>query len=111
MSVRAKGMQAIKTHSAVLGGGSQSNERHVHQFQLAALELERTRRTREKQAALRRVGDIDRVLSEIEKVMRRHQTALGLFDVEAGPPGETPVPVGPTGESEMAVTKRRVLKY
>ena len=100
MSVRARGAQDIRTHSAVLGGGSQANERHVHQFQLAALELERTRRTREKQAALRRVRDIDAMLAEIEVIMRRHQEALGFHGPEAG----DPVP-------EPGDTKRRVLRY
>jgi hypothetical protein len=109
MSGRARGMGEIKTHAAVLGGGSQANERHVHQFQLAALELERTRRTREKQAALRRVGDIDRVLLEIEKVMRQHQAALGLRALETGAPGEEPGVK--EGEGEAAGPKRRVLKY
>ncbi len=108
MSGRPKGIGEIKTHSAATGG-SAPNERHVHQFQLAALEFERTRRTREKQAALRRVGDIDRVLSEIEKVMRRHQTALGLTEVE----GEPPPAEGPAAarEGEAAGPKRRVLRY
>jgi hypothetical protein len=107
MSGRARGMGEIKTHSAVLGGGSQASERHVHQFQLAALELERTRRTREKQAALRRVGDIDRMLSEIEKVMSQHQAALGLRGLETGAPGEGAA----VKEGEAAGPKRRVLKY
>jgi hypothetical protein len=110
MSGRLRGLQEIRTHSAVLGGSAQTNERHVLQFQLAALELERTRRNREKQAALRRVGDIDRTLSEIEKVMRQHQTALGLRDVETSAPGAGPA-VAKEGEGEAAGIRRRVLKY
>jgi hypothetical protein len=110
MSHRPRGMGEIKSHSAVLGGGSQANERHVHQFQLAALELERTRRNREKQAALRRVGEIDRMLSEIEKVMRQHQAALGLKDLEASEPGEGPA-TAKEREGEGTGAKRRVLRY
>jgi hypothetical protein len=96
---RARGAQEIRTHSAVLGSSTQSNERHVHQFQLAALELERTRRNREKQAALRRVRDIDAMLAEIEVVMRRHQEALGLRGLEPGAAAPEPP------------AKRRVLRY
>ena len=65
MVVRARGVQGIKTLASILGTGAHSNERHVHQFQLASLELERTRRARERQSALRRIKDIDERLVEI----------------------------------------------
>jgi hypothetical protein len=100
MSARPRGAQNIRTHSVVLGSGSHSNERHVHQFQLAALELERTRRNKEKVAALRRVRDIDLMLAEIEVIMRRHQEALGISGSEASAPNPEPPD-----------TKRRVLRY
>jgi hypothetical protein len=99
MSIRARGAQEIRTHAAVQGSCSHSNERHVIQFQLAALELERTRRNREKEAALRRVRDIDRMLLEIEEIMRRNHEILGL----SVPEGITP--------AEMPATKRQVLRY
>src|SRR5436305_1097238 len=108
MSNRVRGVQEIRTHSAVLGSGSHSKERHVRQFQLAALELERTRRTRERDAALRRVRDIDTMLAEIALAMLKHQEALGLGPA-AGTEGEGP-PEGQENEGEGAV-KRRVLRY
>lgn len=97
---RARGSQDIRTHSVVMGSGTHANERHVHQFQLAALELERTRRSRERQAALKRVHDIDAMLAEIDKVMSRHQLALGTFTAEPGAPAPEP-----------PAAKRRVLRY
>lgn len=99
MSARARGAQEIRTHSAIQASCSHSNDRHVIQFQLAALELERTRRNREKEAALRRVRDIDRMLLEIEEVMRRNHEILGLSIPESIVPAGPPAP------------QRRVLRY
>ena len=78
MTIRSRGAQDVRTHSSVFGSGAHSNERHVHQFQLAALELERTRRDREKQAALRRLADLETRLLEIELLMMKRREALGL---------------------------------
>ncbi len=100
MIARARGAQEIRTHAAVQGSCSHSNERHVIQFQLAALELERTRRNREKDAALRRVRDIDRMLLEIEEIMRRNHEILGLS-----------VPERATPSAEEAPPRNRVLRY
>jgi hypothetical protein len=110
MSARARGAQEIRTHSAVLNSSTHSNERHVLQFQLAALELERTRRNREKQAALRRIRDIDRMLLEIEEIMSRNQELLGFRGPVAGAPGER-APAAREEEGEAAALKRRVLRY
>src|SRR5436305_11150055 len=100
MNTRPRGAQNVRTHAAIMGSGTHSSERHVHQFQLAALELERTRRNKEKEAALRRVRDIDSMLAEIEVIMGRHQAALGVHGTE---------PDAPALEPEAA--KRRVLRY
>lgn len=110
MGIPAKGTQEIKTHSSILGSGAHSNERHVHQFQLASLELERTRRGREKKAALRRIADIDARLAEIDVLIRRHQEALG---VTCGAGGDAPAAerAVPQNNADTASEKRRVLRY
>jgi hypothetical protein len=108
MSVRARGAQDVKTHSSVFGSGSHSNERHVHQFQLAALELECTRRNREKQAALRRLAELDARLAEIEDLMLKRREALGLVD--GGPPDTERMKVR-KGSAETPAEPRRVLRY
>lgn len=107
MSARARGMQAIKTLSAVRGTGAHSNERHVHQFQLASLELEHTRLGREKEAAFQRIGDIDARLAEIDHLIDSHQEALGLQSITALV-SERRIAKNPGGE---AVESRRVLRY
>jgi hypothetical protein len=108
MPIKNRGVQEIKTHSSILGSGTHSNERHVHQFQLASLELERTRRTREKQAAMRRVADIDARMAEIDSLIGRHQAALGLSN-DNGPGAERTDAV--RGQEKPAAEKRRVLRY
>lgn len=107
MGVRARGVQGIKTLASVLGTGAHSNERHVHQFQLACLELERTRRAREKQAAFRRIMDIDARFVEIDDLIRKHQEALGLKN------DEEPSQCHPAARNKggAAPEKRRVLRY
>ncbi|MDD5309176.1 MAG: hypothetical protein PHU25_17830 [Deltaproteobacteria bacterium] len=107
MGVRARGVQSIRTLASVLGTGTHSNERHVHQFQLASLELERTRRTREKRTAFRRIMDIDARLVEIDDLIRRHQEALGLKGDEEPSQGHSRA----RNNGEAAPEKRRVLRY
>jgi hypothetical protein len=106
MAIRARSVQEIKTLSSVFCSGVHSNERHVHQFQLAALELERTRRTRERQAAIRRIKDLDARCAEVDALIRKHKEALG--GVSANPPAEGE----PSARASEAVSKtRRVLRY
>jgi hypothetical protein len=107
MAAQSKGVREIKTHSSILGSGVHSNERHVHQFQLASLELERTRRGREKKAALQRIANIDARLAEIDELVRKHQEALGLTG--AGGPGQEATTT--RSKAEAVPDKRRVLRY
>lgn len=108
--MRAQIMRQVRerrTLSAVLGSGTHSNERHVHQFQLASLELECARRGREKQAALARIKAIDDRLAEVDRLIRKHQEALGLR--RAGEPdGVSPQAPASAGSP---TEQRRVLRY
>jgi hypothetical protein len=106
MGVRAPGVSQIKTLAQIRGSGVHSNERHVHQFQIASLELEKTRRTREREAALKRLAVLDARLVEIEAVIQKHQDALAASGPgRGGPAPEAPCPAPGAGE------KRRTIRY
>lgn len=77
MGIRAKGASGIKTLASIRGSGVHSSERHVHQFQIASLELERTRRTQERQSTLNRLKSLEERLAGIDEEIRKHQAALG----------------------------------
>jgi hypothetical protein len=96
--------KCIKTLASIRGSGSNSGERHVHQFQLASLELDRSRRMNEKNSAAARIREIDVRLHEIDKEIRRHQQAL-----DAGGAGRAS---SPANASEPAAgPRRRTLRY
>ena len=106
MATPIRGAQQIRTLSSVLCSGVHSNERHVHQFQLGALELERTRRLRERRSALRRIEELDARLAHIDALMRKRQEALGVANAEAPASGEDSAP-----SAEAASEPRRVVRY
>ena len=54
----------IKTHS---GSAKNKHETYRNYFQVGALELERWRRERERDAASNRIADIDTRIADIEK--------------------------------------------
>lgn len=103
MGVLARGVSQIKTLAAVRGSGVHSNERHVHQFQIASLELEKSRRARERQAAMNRINNIDARLVEIDALIQKHQQALGVTNGASGKPMLEP--------KAAANEKRRMLRY
>jgi hypothetical protein len=57
-------------------GSTPRRERHVVQFQLGVLELERTRREQERQTARQKVEQVERRLREIEAQIRERQDVL-----------------------------------
>ncbi|HVE84045.1 MAG TPA: hypothetical protein VND93_14410 [Myxococcales bacterium] len=101
MAARARGVAQLRTLAMVRGSGVHSNERHVHQFQIASLELEKSRRSRERQAAMTRIKNIDARLQEIEAFIHKHQEALGTG--AGGPPVAEPTPA--------PAEKRRTIRY
>ena len=50
--------------------------RHVVQFQLGVLELERTRREQERRTAQQKIDQVERRLREIDALIRERQDAL-----------------------------------
>jgi hypothetical protein len=75
MKSAARRRPEIKTASKIMER-SKVMERHVHQFQIACLELERTRRMKELNIASQRVADIHERLDAIEKEMLAHAAAM-----------------------------------
>jgi uncharacterized membrane protein YccC len=84
MGIRRKGIEQVRTLAMVRGSGVHSSERHAHQFKVASLELERSRRMKERQANLRRIEEIDARLREINDQLQTRYGALGLQTSEQG---------------------------
>lgn len=66
----------IKTHS---GRVSREHQTYRDFFQLGALELERWRREREREAASRRIAGIDSRIADIDKEKNALLTETGVF--------------------------------
>jgi hypothetical protein len=86
--------------------------RHVVQFRLGCLELERSRRLFERAAFVRRLGAIDQRLSEIEVEMAAADVFLGKLPFGApvapkGRPSGIEIEAGGRHDSR----KRRVVRY
>lgn len=103
MGSRVRGAKDIKRLSSLRARGIHANDRHVHQFQIACLELERTRRIQERHAAAQRIDDVDARITEIDALIRQHHRVLGVHaDSERGS-GAHPASAEPPA--------RRVLRY
>ena len=76
MTRPARRSPKIKTIGQIGTGRTRTTERHVHQFKIASLELERTRRSKDLASALARVAEINKRLGEIEAEMERHRVAM-----------------------------------
>ena len=77
MRGRLKGLQEVKTLAGTGGPGVRPKERHVLQFKIGSLELELTRRLKEKATALERIREIDARISQIDLEIRKHHENLG----------------------------------
>lgn len=80
MTIPVHGSRQIRTLSTIKRSSAQGNDRHVHQFRLAALELECSRLLHEKRAADRRVRGILARLTEIRQKMQEHREMLERGD-------------------------------
>ena len=76
MATSAHGAQQVRKRSAVKRAGKHSSKRHVHQFRLAALELECSRLLYEKRTAEQRIEGILGQLAEIRQEMQHHRELL-----------------------------------
>jgi len=108
MGVRVKGVAGIKTLAAARNSGTHSNERHVHQFQIATLELERTRRAQEMKAALARIAKLEARLAEIDGAIGKHLKALGMsVPTSAGMPAPSSAGVPSAAQAQPQAEERR----
>ena len=89
MGITLKGTHQIKTLARLKKSGASSSDRHVRHFQVASLEIERTRRLKERQEAMSRIEATDRRLREIGDLLQGHYVALGLSGGEATDPDGT----------------------
>ncbi|MBI3071349.1 MAG: hypothetical protein HYY84_04395 [Deltaproteobacteria bacterium] len=78
MAVPVRGIQDVKTLGFLRGSGAHGKDQHVFLFRLATLELERTRRLREREAAVKRMNAVDARLVEVERLIQNQQEALGV---------------------------------
>lgn len=100
MTIRPKSVSGTRTLATTRCSGSHSKDRHVKAFQIAALELERTRKMREIEAARARTGSLLERLREIDALIARHQADLGVVSLEVS---EEPPP--------PPVRKRQTIRY
>jgi hypothetical protein len=84
MPIRVKSVSSTRTLSVLRGSGTNSKDRHVKAFQIASLELERTRRMREYQAARDRVKSLTERLHEVDALIARIREELGTPGVVGG---------------------------
>lgn len=98
-----KGIREVRSLSGPTGWGTHSKERHVYQFRIGALELERTRLSHEKNRFLERLRGIEERLSEIDREIRTHQAVL------AG--GAAPEPMPTMRALSATRSQKRTLRY
>lgn len=91
MGVSLKGATQIKTLACLKKSGASGSGRHVRHFQVASLEIERTRRLKERRETVSRLEATDQRLREIEELLRGHHEALG-FTTGDGAPGDGTTP-------------------
>lgn len=122
---RPRTAATIKTVGQLAVGRAKGDARHVHQFRIACLELERTRRLKELAAATRALEGLRARLAEIDREITRHQDDMGpapLTTPMTTPPPTPPAPApeaAPRARSEAApapgrkpaAAKRRTLRY
>jgi hypothetical protein len=82
MSITAKGCTQVKSLASLKKSGTHSGGRHVRHFQVASLEMERSRRLKDRDDALQRLQAHEKRLDEIDVLLRGHYDALGLVDGE-----------------------------
>ena len=99
MPIRVKSVSGTRTLAAVRGSGVHSKDRHVKAFQIASLELERTRKMRELQAARARMGALLERLREVDALIKKHYADLGVVSIDVV---EEPAP---------PLRKRQTIRY
>lgn len=82
MPVRVKSVSGTRTLAVLRGSGVHAKDRHVKAFQIASLELDRTRRMRELKSARDRMKALGERVREVDALLARYRAELGV----AAPP-------------------------
>lgn len=93
--MRRRGLRDVRNSAARLGRRDAAKERPLLQFQLGCLELERSRLLSERQAATRRLAEIDERCAAIDQMMAQYSAALDRPAGAAPAPAEAPGGAGP----------------
>jgi len=102
----------LKTLSQLAPGRARKIDRHIHQFQIACLELERTRRTNELAAAVARVDGLNLRLVEIEAEIEQRQREMTPLPGHHPPAPQAPAQQPPP-KRHLAASRdtRQTLRY
>ena len=99
MPLRVKSVSGTRTLAAVRSSGAHSRDRHVKAFQIASLELDRTRRMREWRTARDRMNDLGERVREVDALIATYRAQLGV----AGPLEDE--------DRQASQGKRRTIRY
>jgi hypothetical protein len=104
MGVVLRRVNDIKTHAGGVGASTKSKSRGAIFIKIAMLELERDRRTKERQVTAARVQQIETRLQEIEAEV------TALYAASSGVIGPRPS-ASVAGTETPTATRRRVLRF
>ena len=102
-----RGLPEVKTLAGAGSAGTHPKERHVLQFKIGCLELERSRRLKEKTVALDRIQSIEARMAVIDAEIRKHHENLGY----AGSPSAAWEAGGGADRAPGAAQARRTIRY
>jgi uncharacterized small protein (DUF1192 family) len=90
MSAKSSRPGRTLTDIRTLAGKSsdKSQRGYANYFEMGALELERLRRTQEREAAQRRINEIDRRIGEIDAEMRQLKAEVDVTNSARDPAGD-----------------------
>lgn len=98
----------LRTLSQLAPGRARKIDRHIHQFQIACLELERTRRTNELATAMARVDGLNQRIVEIEAEIEQRQREMTPLPPAPSSPVQAPPPTRHVAASRDT---RQTLRY
>ena len=108
--MKMRGLRRLPEVRSMAGAGgavARPKERHVLQFKIGCLELERSRRLKEKEVALDRIRAIDQRVGAIEAEIRTHHQNLGYAGTPLADRDATAVEAGAPGSAQP----RRMIRY
>ncbi len=102
-----RGPSDVRSMAGTGSVGARPKERHVLQFKIGCLELERSRRLKERTGAMERIRGIDERMAVIDMEIRKHHEDLGY----AGSPPDSLDAGGRDGRTSGSAQPRRMIRY